>query len=121
MRLFIGARELGAGLTATNYVGAKQLMREYPVSVLQIICPATSRESLLGFLAWCSGKQILPTQVVLNQVSPADREAAKEFLIARGYRTSDRVTFIKIQSAGRSRSGRDRFTPKENRFIKEFS
>lgn len=105
MRLIIGAREFGAGLTVSNYVGAKQLMREYPVSLLQIIQPTSSRESLIGFLAWCNGKHVLPAQVVLNQVSPEDRRQAMQYLVARGYHTNDRVTFVKMQGA-RSSIGR---------------
>lgn len=95
MRLIIGAREFGEGLVASNYIRAKQLIREHPVSVLQIIQPVTTRESLLGFLAWCKGKQVLPAQVVLNLVSPADRREAMQYLVERGYCTADRVTFIK--------------------------
>jgi len=96
MRLIIGAREYGSGLVTSNYVGAKQLIREYPISVLQVVQPVSSRESLLGFLAWCKGKRLLPAQVVLNQVSPEDRRQAMHYLVERGYRTTDRVTFIKV-------------------------
>ncbi|MBB5210113.1 hypothetical protein [Microbulbifer hydrolyticus] len=96
MRLLIGAREYGAGLSATNYISAKRLIREHPVSILQIMQPLPSRESLVGFLSWCNGRHCLPLRVVLNQVSSADRRLAMQYLISRGYRTPDRVTFLKV-------------------------
>lgn len=96
MRLIIGARDHGAGLATTNYVSAKRIMREYPVSILQIVQPQPSRESLIGFLSWCNGRRCLPVHVVLNQVSPADRRLAIQYLMTRGYRTTDRVTFMKL-------------------------
>ncbi|WP_078083095.1 hypothetical protein [Microbulbifer mangrovi] len=96
MRLIIGARDYGAGLSVTNYVNAKRFMREYPVSVLQVIQPVPSRENLVGFLAWCSGRRRLPMQVVINQVAPMERQMAMHYLLNRGYRTADRVTFIKM-------------------------
>jgi hypothetical protein len=96
MRLIIGVREHGEGLAATNYVSAKRIMREYPVSVLQVVHPLPSRENLVGFLSWCNGRHCLPLRVVINQVAPADRQLAMHYLLARGYRTVDRVTFMKI-------------------------
>lgn len=96
MRLIIGARDFGAGLSATSYVNAKRIMREYPVSVLQVLQPLPSRESLVGFLAWCNGRHCLPLRVVINQVAPAERQQAMHYLLGRGYRTADRVTFMKI-------------------------
>ncbi|KUJ84502.1 hypothetical protein AWR36_002160 [Microbulbifer flavimaris] len=96
MRLIIGARDHGAGLATTNYVSAKRIMREFPVSILQVVQPLPSRENLIGFLSWCNGRHCLPLRVVLNQVSPEDRRLAMQYLIARGYRTADRVTFMKL-------------------------
>ncbi|AOS98253.1 hypothetical protein AUP74_02859 [Microbulbifer aggregans] len=96
MRLIIGARDHGAGLATTNYVSAKRIMREFPVSILQVVQPLPSRENLIGFLSWCNGRHCLPLRVVLNQVSPEDRRLAMQYLVARGYRTADRVTFMKL-------------------------
>ncbi|WP_237065417.1 hypothetical protein [Microbulbifer guangxiensis] len=96
MRLIIGARDHGASLATTNYVSAKRIMREFPVSILQVVQPLPSRENLIGFLSWCNGRHCLPLRVVLNQVSPEDRRLAMQYLVARGYRTADRVTFMKL-------------------------
>lgn len=96
MRLLISSCGTGSGLTAINYVAAKRLLRERPVSVIQILQPEACRENLLGFLSWANGKQRLPSQVILNQVSSTDRRWAGEYLQNRGYRTTDRVTFIKL-------------------------
>lgn len=96
MRLIIGAGDHGVGLATTNYVSAKRIMREYPVSILQIVQPQPSRESLIAFLSWCNGRHCLPLRVVLNQVSSEDRRLAMQYLLARGYRTTDRVTFMKL-------------------------
>lgn len=96
MRLIIGARDHGAGLSVTNYINAKRFMREYPVSILQVLQPVPSRENLVGFLAWCNERHRLPMQVVINQVAPTERQVAMHYLLSHGYRTADRVTFIKV-------------------------
>lgn len=96
MRLIIGSQFPSVGLSANNYVTAKRLMRENPISILQIVQPLPSRESLIGFLSWCNGRHCLPVRIILNQVSPADRITAMQYLLTSGYRTVDRVTFLKV-------------------------
>ncbi|WP_237058348.1 hypothetical protein [Microbulbifer sediminum] len=96
MRLIIGARLEQGCLGATNYIAAKRLLREFPVTVLQVLQPTPSRESLVGFLAWANCNRTLPGRVVISQVAPVDRHLAMQYLLGRGYRTADRVNFIRI-------------------------
>ncbi|MEX2963485.1 hypothetical protein [Microbulbifer sp. TYP-18] len=96
MRLVITSYCDGSELQVTNYVTAKQLLKERPISVVQILQPLTCRENLVEFLSWANGQHRLPRQVILNQVSPAERRLAALYLLNQGYHSVDQVTFLKL-------------------------